>query len=214
MGVDAWALTVSIVSILIAGSAVWYARIQAGAARKQATAAERQAESARDQAEAARQQVVIDQEIARDQAQPYVYVDIRPDRRTGFFLMLVIENTGPTIARNVRVEVDPPLSSTSYQEVTNAPALTEGIASMPPGRSHRYFFDTAPARFENEELPRRYDVTVTAEGPFGPIEPLHYAIDLNSYLGTEGRGTGEMKDIVNVIKETNKCLDKIIKKLG
>ena len=52
----------------------------------------------------------ISRELRRDEARPYVVVDFEPDRPP--FMNLVVANLGRTMARNVRIETDPPLEST------------------------------------------------------------------------------------------------------
>lgn len=58
---------------------------------------------------AARRQNELQEQMWRDQAQPYVVADVRPDPGQGHLLQVVLENRGNTIARNVHVTFDPPL---------------------------------------------------------------------------------------------------------
>jgi hypothetical protein len=53
----------------------------------------------------ARAQVREARELRRDEARPYVVVDLEPDRPP--FMNLVVANLGRTMARNVRIETDP-----------------------------------------------------------------------------------------------------------
>jgi hypothetical protein len=50
-------------------------------------------------------QTKIQQQLRIDAAQPYIWVDVRPDDVTGTLLNLVIGNSGPTVATNVRVQI-------------------------------------------------------------------------------------------------------------
>ena len=60
---------------------------------------------ARRSAKASEEQTDIQREIARQSAQPYVWADIQPDRQQGTLIHLIVGNSGPTVARNVRVTI-------------------------------------------------------------------------------------------------------------
>ncbi len=83
-------VTVAIVAILVSAvvSAVgiYFAFRQARSARQSATSAQEQAAAARDSVAAAREQVAaahrqneLQEQMWRDQSQPYVVADVRPD---------------------------------------------------------------------------------------------------------------------------------------
>jgi len=165
-----------------------------------------------EQARSAEKQHELAEQVRKDQSQPYVFVDIRPDKN-GFLMMLVVENTGPTVAQNVRVAFDPPLRSTTFPEVESLKFVREGIKALPPGRRIMWYFDTGPAIFEND-VPKRYEVTVSADGPFGPVEEITYEIDFTILEHSEARDPGRLKDIADQLKKTNTTLTTIAKKVG
>jgi len=78
---------VSILSLLLAGFSLIYVRRSAKASREQ-TKQQKQA--------------------AKDAAQPMLWVDVRCDDGQGQALVLLLGNSGPSVARNVRVIFDPP----------------------------------------------------------------------------------------------------------
>ncbi|WP_125527124.1 hypothetical protein [Streptomyces sp. WAC 05379] len=196
------ALAVSAFGLVVSGGAAWFARQQAKAGREQARAASDQARAASDQVVAAQQQVVAAQQqvsaanqqidVARQQlaaaeraqreaTEPYVVVDIRARSTGSQLLWLVIENVGPTLARDVRITVSPPLATTRGDEATaklNA-AVSRVIPVIPPGRMFGYTMDVGSALFADPQLPRVYTVTVDAMGPRGAVGTLTYVIDLN-----------------------------------
>lgn len=110
--------------------AVYFNAQSTGAANRAASAAGRAAS-------AAEEQTKIQRQLRIDAAEPYVWVDVRPDSETGTLLNLVIGNSGPTVATNVRITVDPPLP-TIDQLAGRAEAaqgrLADGISSFAPGR--------------------------------------------------------------------------------
>ncbi|SET77159.1 hypothetical protein SAMN05421811_10457 [Nonomuraea wenchangensis] len=101
--------------------------------------------------------------------------------------MLIIENVGPTLARNVRIIANPPFQRTldrpGEPEFAETLLFTQGIPHLPPGRRLEVFMDLGFRLFATE-LPRQYEVTVKADGPFGPVEDLSYLIDLNVFTAS------------------------------
>jgi multidrug efflux pump subunit AcrA (membrane-fusion protein) len=196
------ALAVSALGLVISGGAATFARQQARSGREQAKAASDQAKAASDQVVAAQQQVVAAQqqvsaanqqiEVARQQlaaaeraqreaTEPYVVVDIRARVPGSQLLWFVVENIGPTLAKDVRIAVTPPLATSRGDEAAaklNA-AASRVIPVIPPGRMFGYSMDVGSGFFADPQLPRVYTVTVDATGPRGPVETMTYVIDLN-----------------------------------
>ncbi|MGW0987911.1 hypothetical protein ACWD46_17030 [Streptomyces sp. NPDC002486] len=132
------------------------------------------------QTKAAKKANELTEQAQREQVQPYVVADIRERVPGSQLLCFFIENTGPTMARDVQLSVEPPLQSTLGVETaaTLNEAVTRKISVMPPGRSLMYLMDVGHKLFSSD-LPRRYTVVVDASGPFGPVETLTYTIDLD-----------------------------------
>jgi hypothetical protein len=159
--VDQWAVLVAVVAAVIA---VW----QAAIARRSAA-----------------QQLALTERIHREQNEPYVIVDIQPERNDGS-LLLVIENAGPTVARNVRISCNPPIQS-GWAPVGDEPDLTQvmqqvlarTIPMLPPRRRLTFLLDNS-SRYKNTELPRVYTFTVNADGPAGAVETLEFTVDLDA----------------------------------
>ncbi|MFD7565801.1 hypothetical protein ACFV7O_21660 [Streptomyces tendae] len=122
----------------------------------------------------------LTEKAQREQAEPYVIADIRERVPGSQLLCFVIENSGPTMARDVRLAINPPLQSTQGDEATAKlnRAVTRNIPVLPPGRQLMFLMDVGHALFASD-LPRQYTVVVNSSGPFGPVEPLTYNIDLD-----------------------------------
>lgn len=114
--------------------------------------------------------------------QPFVVVDIRPGKAWANLLTLVIENTGTTLARDVKITFDPPMTTTLHDsKLPGGVLIQEGIEALPPGRRIETLFDLSHDRHE-QNLPMRYAVTVSFSDFRGKrIEQLRYVIDL-AYL--------------------------------
>ncbi|MFC4495486.1 hypothetical protein ACFPA8_15245 [Streptomyces ovatisporus] len=127
-----------------------------------------------------RQQLALGERVRKEATEPYVVPDIQPRAGSGL-LVFTVENTGPTIARDVELDVSPPLQGgerTDWDEKL-AQVVGRKIPHLPPRRRLEWYFAFGPRLFDNPELPRQYTVTVRATGPGGPVEPLTYVIDLD-----------------------------------
>lgn len=128
-------------------------------------------------------------ELRDEQAKPFVVVDFEPSEAWGNVINLVVENVGQTLARDVRLEFDPPLTSSQEQkrehfDFRSSHLLTHGIPSMPPRRRFEAFFDLSHERDKRDDLPMSYRVTVRCADAKGvEQEPLEYVLDLNFRYG-------------------------------
>lgn len=137
------------------------------------------------QAVAAGRQVAISERVRVEASEPYVIVDIAPQPGATSLLLFSIQNVGPTLARNVRLSIDPPLKGGHDAFDKNlARVVAQTIPFLPPGRRLEWVFAVGFEVFGNKSLPREYTVTVNASGPAGPVEPLTYLIDLNAFEET------------------------------
>ncbi|NGO13134.1 hypothetical protein G5C60_37450 [Streptomyces sp. HC44] len=163
-------------------SAVFVAVVAAGVSVWQAFIARR----------AGAEQLELAKRVQREQNEPYVVVDIGPHETGSRLIVLSIHNSGPTMARDVRVQVTPELVSTHANLTDRVQrAVSRTIPFLPPGRKLVYPFDTSQ-RWQSD-LPMQFDVTVNARGPEGEVEALTYRIDLDvlaGYLPGERPGKG------------------------
>ncbi|WP_326549952.1 hypothetical protein [Micromonospora sp. NBC_01813] len=221
-------INVERLSVLVAALAllgIFYSWRSAQAARASASAAHSQAASARDQVDLGRQQIeLLMKQIAQaDEAQratrqaqeealqPMVVVDIiaAPDNRA--VMMLVIENIGPSVARNVRIDVSPP--PTRVAEDRSRKAIHEwgifanGIKTMPPRHRMEFFFDVGFRRF-NSEINNAFTFVVSADGPLGPAPKLTYEIDLEALRET-WIGQATLGKVVEQMKKGNESLGEL-----
>lgn len=186
-------------SVIVAALAllgVFYSWRSAQAAKSSADAALSQAASAREQVGLGRQQIdLLLRQIAQTEEaqratrqaqeealQPMVVVDIGPAPNDRSIMMLAIENIGPSIARNVRIEVSPPPARAAGDRDGKAihewSVFTKGIKTMPPRHRMEFFFDVGFQRFTNN-VNNAFTFVVNAEGPLGrPAPELTYEIDL------------------------------------
>lgn len=134
-------LAISIIALVISAGALPFTVWAARTAAKQAASAAEQARIQREQVEAAREQTQLQRALARDSAQPYVWADIQPDMQQRSTMQVVVGNSGPTVAQNVRVTFEPSLPSSERKEDTVLKVqrvLSDGLKSLAPGRVLRW----------------------------------------------------------------------------
>jgi len=98
-----------------------------------------------------------------DQNRPYIVVTFDPGIATFNAVDIEIRNVGMGPARDVRIEVDPPLRRA--KEIENMPLaatryFNKEISMMPPGYKLRTFFDMMDER-QVTDLPDRYTFTIS-----------------------------------------------------
>lgn len=207
-------LAVSIVAVAIALIAVIYSAKSTHAAQDSAASGKRSAGAAERGAVAAEQQSEIQLQLRKDAAQPYVWIDVRPDDVTGVLLNLVIGNSGPTIAQNVRATIDPPLEAIDQlkdRTETAQELLAQGISSLPPGRTLVWPLGQGFNILKGNS-PKKHTVIVTADGPFGPVPPLTYVLDLMDWKGHMHRPAGSLYLLTKAVE--NLTVENIADKSG
>jgi len=126
-----------------------------------------------------------------DATQPYVWADVRGDDVTGSLVILSVGNSGPAIATNARITIDPPLPS--VPELRNRAEaaqrrLADGI-TLPPGRIITWPLGQGSSLL-NGDGPQRHTFTISAEGPDGPLPQLTYTLDLADWRRALARPSG------------------------
>jgi hypothetical protein len=157
----------------------------------------------------ARAQVREARELRKDEARPYVMVDFEPDRSP--LVNLVVANLGRTMARNVRIEVDPPFDSSVYRSgpvpLAKFKLFSEGIPSLAPGKRIVLLFDQMLDR-EKLQLPDSYRVRLSYEWDGG--EPLseELRLDLDLYRPLRRVQLGTVHDLSETLNKIRQQLEK------
>lgn len=152
-------------------------------------------------ADAAEAQVAGMRETNIAAAQPYVWADVQLDQVDGYVLNLVLGNSGPTFAENVRVNFDPPLPREAWADHLTSNAITrlrEGVGSLAPGRTVAWSLGGSPQILESSQ-PQVHRVTVDADGPFGPVPTFAYVIDLSDYREMEAQPAGSIYELTRAV---------------
>ncbi len=125
------------------------------------------------------------------------------------WLTLIVENIGTTLAKDVRITFDPPLTTTvKGLDLTKSALLRDGIAVLPPGRRVETLFDLSHDRLE-QKLPMRYQVTVSfLDYRNRQQESLPYTIDLTYVYDLEQLGEKTMHNLVDEVDKLRTELEK------
>lgn len=204
-------LVLSIAAAVFAGGSLVFVGITTKHTKKQAEASIAQANSAIEQ-------TALQRQLREDAAQPYVWADVTSGGASGTTLTLAIGNSGPTIATDVRVQIDPPLpvlqGHDGHEDLDGI--LRNGIHSIAPGRQFRWRIGEnrgAGAVMEAERSTPR-TIRVTGRGPFGQIPPLEYVVDFSDFCCSFVDEGGSLYRVSEEIKKTRSELTASVGKVA
>lgn len=133
-------------------------------------------------------QIRQSKQVRLDQARPYVLVTIEESAFSQSMLELVIRNVGAGPAKDVRIEVDPPLrraDETAGYSLASARIFNQPVEMLPPGFELRSFFDSTIDRHQTrDELPSQHTVTLNYNDGHGhEFKNEKCTLDLTLYEG-------------------------------
>jgi len=145
------------------------------------------------------------------QTQPFVMVDIQPSRVWQNLLLLVIENIGMTLAKDVKITFTPALTtSLADSALPQSVLLREGIPALPPRRRIEVLFDVSHDRLA-ANLPLRHDVLVAFKDHRDRSqEPLRYVLDLAFLYDLEAVGERHLHHAAKALEEVNQTLKVLV----
>jgi hypothetical protein len=158
----------------------------------------------------ARAQVGEAQKLRKEQAAPYVVVDLEFSPAWMNLLNLVIKNIGTTVAYDIRLAFDPPLrtAETNRQhKLSESMLLREGIPMMPPGKRFAAFFDSAH-EIHQKGYPKTYSVTVTYRDSQGEQYEGRYTLDIAYLFDLPFTGEKSLHDLVTEVEGLNKTFQR------
>lgn len=157
-----------------------------------------------------KKQTNLQREIAEAAAAPYIWADVRVQAANGWNLEFAIGNSGPTVARDVVVTVDPPFPQVDDTEARYVQAMHErlerGLPSVAPGRQYTWTLGNS-ADLVNRPAPLAHTVTIDCSGPAGPTARSQFTIDFESFRESVARHDGSLRDIA---KEIRVAADKLV----
>lgn len=152
----------------------------------------------------AKEQTKIQRDLMVQATQPYIWADIQPDPQQGTMLHLVVGNVGPTMARNVRVVIDPAIPKhPAYSGKTDVAQerLRDGILSLAPRRMIRWSLGRSFDLLEDEDDTTTYRLRVTADGPYGALEPVEFEVRPRDWRETRDAPDGSLHHVRKAVEE-------------
>lgn len=156
-------------------------------------------------ADAAVAQTALQREIAQEAAAPRVWADVRPFF-DGAAAKLVVGNSGPTVATEVVVSIDPPLP---VRDDMKSPDIDEvHISALVPGRELQFFlFASTDWDKLMPDGGAKHRFTITTSGPFGTVTPVEFTIDLGEFRTiTVTSDVGSLHEVTKAIKALDKTV--------
>jgi hypothetical protein len=145
--------------------------------------------------------------LREDTTRPFASIDLSVHEK---MVYLTMTNYGPAMARDVQFEFKPPLrSSTFQQQVDGFKAFTEGIPTLPPGKTIATILDVFPSRESAGGFEDVYHATVTYRGDRGKKYDDLVTLDLGTYRDRISVGRHGLHEIGEMLKTTNRELSKL-----
>lgn len=146
------------------------------------------------------------------QIRPFVVLDLDAQSEAPL-IYLTISNLGNVMARDVRFQFAPRLSSTfddgRLPDVADLSILTKGIPTLPPGKKISFLFDSAMARYKAKaDHADRYDVRVKYVGESGQSYADTMALDLEPYWNLSHVERRKVHDLHERLKEIRDVMKK------
>lgn len=157
----------------------------------------------------ATKRAVDEQRLTRlAQFRPVVSVDLDFDAER-HILFFVLRNSGPSTARRVRLEINPPLTNPKNPELSltnEMPLLRRGIDVMVPGKSLRTLLGIG-GDFNLDGA--RHQVKVTYDDELANTYKEDFELDLEVLKGIVPSASKGVHSLVGEIERLNKKVEKI-----
>lgn len=159
-------------------------------------------------ANAARKQTELQRQVAEQANQPYVWADIRTDESQGWSFHFVVGNSGPTVATDVMITVDPPLPNKSQVPELTTRAferMRDGIKTLAPGRVVEWTLGPSPD-IVGEDVSQSFTITIDGHGPHGALPTLTYVVDLADFREAIDSPPGSVHELTRAVRGIEKKL--------
>lgn len=140
--------------------------------------------------------------LRREQFRPWITVSFHFRSVIAF---VRVENLGATVARDVRITLDPPLASTLEAARGPIAMLDRGIPQLAPGEHRLFLFDRVSDRLERDDLPSSHRVRVAyRDHRHRPLVGDEFTLDVRSLEGARLPDKG-MHELVEAVQALGDC---------
>jgi hypothetical protein len=136
-----------------------------------------------------------------EETRAYVIADFEQNHAVPLFIEFVLRNSGRTSASDVRLTWDKtPERATAHPRPFAGAGITQGIATMAPGREIRILFESLEERHKRNDLPWIYQVTVQYSDIYGTPHTDIFALDLQIFVGADYLVTRSIHDVGEALR--------------
>ncbi|GGC17910.1 hypothetical protein [Cellulomonas carbonis] len=168
----------------------------------------------RQAAAAASAQTELQRQVAQEARLPLLWADVRPDEHRLPMMLLVVGNSGPTVARDVRVVIEPrlraPAKAFNCDRAQDDAAA--GITALPPGRVLSWTIGLGPELLEAQQGIDTFTMTLTGTAADGTPLADSFAFrleDLRYTDATAGPAQATVDQLKHVVTELRTLVKKI-----
>ena len=142
-----------------------------------------------------------------EQAQPYVACFVERTQGHDQALDIVIRNFGTTIARDIRIEVMPPIMRAWPPGQKPEPVFIPGqLPALVPGQEWRTWWDYGPARSEKHLISRHDAVVSYRDSQGAELPPIPSVLDWAEYEDVGIIVTKGMHEAATALEDVNRTL--------
>lgn len=143
-----------------------------------------------------------------EQARPYIVVDLE---FRNIFAHIAISNIGATPATQVRVTFDKRLQTVTTRpvDINDIAIFSAPVPMIAPRRRMSVRWDSVPAMYKDESVPRSYTATATYLDHRGKQRVEEYVLDLTPYFHTAMPVSG-LPEIASALKAAQNDLHQVI----
>lgn len=160
------------------------------------------------------ERILKEMEATREQeVAPYVVAYFDLENEGGHLppaVFFTVKNEGRTVAKNVKLEFDPPLPTLAYspepRNLNDLRMIKDGIPVMPPGFKIRTTFGFYPALAEKG---MSYKVKISFNGLRDKPDSSEYVLDLSPFSDLLYDVPQGMPQLIEQLKKTYESIDKI-----
>lgn len=147
-----------------------------------------------------------DARVARHETQrAYVSADFELNPGHDHVIDFVVRNSGQTAAKDVAFEWDiEPVRAVDLHQPFSGVRLLHGIPTLAPGREIRILFDTTIERYNQQELPESYKLTVVYTDVFGAEHRDRFVLDTHLYVGANMVKSNGLHEVGEFLKAISK----------
>lgn len=156
-------------------------------------------------ANAAKAQTALQLQAAVEARRPLLWADIRPHPDHRQVMCLFVGNSGPTVAHDVRVVIEPPvLPGTLPMSCIEAQkAAADGITSLAPSRTYEWQLGIASELLKVADQPHEFTLTITGRAPDGATLSDVITVRFEDLRKTSG-AAGPLEEFVQEFKHARR----------